>query len=88
MFDKLGWSEFFSKLELKTGIYEIKIAVGNIENKVYKTKCSHFDFLDRSIGLQLTSGTFRALLNAILRDCTDECLDSDLDHRLIFSKYL
>lgn len=85
MFDRLGQAQFFSKLDLKTGFHQIRIAIEDIEKTAFKTKYGHFEFLVMPMGLRNAPATFQALMNAIFRDCIDDFIVIYLDDILIFS---
>lgn len=85
MFDRLGRARFFSKLDLKTGFHQIRIAPEDVEKTAFKTKYGHFECLVMPMGLRNAPATFQALMNAIFRDCIDEFVVIYLDDILIFS---
>lgn len=100
-FGRLGRAKYFSKLDLKTGYYQIRVDPADVEKTAFKTKYGHFDFLVKPMGLRNAPDTFQALMNTIFRDCIDEFLvlyhydilvfsDSREDHlhhiRIVLSK--
>lgn len=86
MFDRLGRAAFFSRLDLKTGFHQIRIAPADIEKTAFKTKYGHFEFLVMPMGLRNAPATFQALMNSIFRDCIDDFVVVYLDDILIFSE--
>lgn len=85
MLDRLGQAQYFSKLDLKAGFLQIRIAPEYIEKTTFKTKYGHSEFLVMPMGLRNAPATFQALLNSIFRDYIDEFLVVYLDDILIFS---
>lgn len=85
MFDGLGQAQLFSKLDLKTGFHQIRIAPEDIKKTAFKTKYGHFEFLVMPMGLRNSPATFQTLINSIFRDCIDEFVVVYLDDILIFS---
>lgn len=45
MFDCMGTAKLLSKLNLKMGLYEIRVQEQNIEKTAFKIKFGHFEFI-------------------------------------------
>lgn len=85
MFDRLGQAKFFSKLDLKAGFHQIRVAPEDIEKTAFKTKYCHFEFMVMPMGLLIAPETFLSLMNRIFRDHIDDFIVIYLDDILIFS---
>lgn len=85
MFDRIGKSKCFSKLDLKTGFHQIRIRKEDIEKTAFKTKYGLFEFLVMPMGLCNAPATFQALMNAIFGDCIDIFMVVYIDDILIYS---
>lgn len=85
MFDRLGQARYYSKLDLKTGFHQIRIAPADVEKTAFKTKYGHFEFLVMPMGLRNAPATFQTLMNAIFRAHIDEFIVIYLDDILVFS---
>ena len=86
MFDRLGGSKYFSKLDLKTGFHQIRVKPEDIEKTAFNTKYGQFEYLVMPMGLCNAPATFQTLMNQIFYDCIDVFLVVYMDDLLVFSK--
>eukprot|EP00171_Calliarthron_tuberculosum_P007640 IDg7640t1 len=86
MFDAVRGSQFFSKIDLKTGCHQIRVKPEHIENIAFSTKYGKFEFSVLPMGLCNAPTTFVALINEVLHGCIDKFCIVYLDDILIFSK--
>lgn len=86
IFDRLGGSTTFSKLDLKSGYHQVRIKPEDVDKTAFTTKYGQFEFLVMPMGLCNAPATFQALMNSIFRDHIDEFLVVYIDDLLIFSK--
>lgn len=56
-------AKYFSKLDLKTGFHQTRIAPCVIEKTAFKTKFGHLEFLVVLIGLRSAPTTFQSFMN-------------------------
>lgn len=85
MFDRLGQAEYFSKLDLKSGFHQIRVAPEDIEKTAFNTKYGHFEFLVMPMGLRNSPATFQTLMNEIFYDHIGNFIVIYLDDILIYS---
>lgn len=85
MSDRIGQAQYFSKLDLRSGFHQIRIAPEDIEITTFKTMYGHIEFLVMLMGLENALSTFQGLMNSIFRDSIDEFLVIYMEDILIFS---
>lgn len=86
MFDRLGDSQYFSKMDLKVGFHQSRVQSEDIERLEFKTKFGHLGFLFIPMGLCNSLETFQSLMNRIFNDCIDIFLVIYMGDLLILSK--
>lgn len=85
MFDRLGRAVYFSKLDLKSGFQQIRVAPEDVEKTAFNTKYGHYEFLVMPMGLRNSPATIQTLRNEIFYDEIDDYVVIYLDDILIYS---
>eukprot|EP00171_Calliarthron_tuberculosum_P016938 IDg16938t1 len=86
MYDQLGGSKYFSKMDLKTGFHQIRIKTEDIEKTAFNTKYGQYEYLVMPMGLCNAPATFVALMNEVLQGLIDKCCVVYMDDILVYSK--
>ena len=86
LFDRVHGAKFFSKIDLRTGFHQIRVADADIEKTAFRTRYGSFEYLVLPMGLCNAPGTFMQLMNDTFRDMLDKSVLVFLDDILIFSR--
>jgi hypothetical protein len=85
LFDRLSGAKVFTKIDLHSGCYKIRIAEGDEEKIACRRRYGSYKFLVMPFGLTNAPATFSTLMNDIFQEWFDDFVVVYIDDILIYS---
>lgn len=86
IFDQIKGAKVFSKLDLCSGYYQVRINDADIEKTAFRCRYGHFEFQVMPFGLTGAPSTFMRIMNEVLHPYLDTFVSAYLDDILVYSK--
>ena len=86
LFDRLSEAKVFTKLDLRAGYNNVRIAPGHEWKTTFRTRYGSFEYWVMPFGLTNAPATFQHFMNDLFQDVADEFVVVYLDDILIYSK--
>ena len=86
LFDQLKGSVVYSKIDLRSGYYQLRIRDADVVKTVFRIRYGYFEFFVMFFGLTNVSAVFMDLMNRVFSEYIDRFVIVFIDDILVYSR--